>query len=89
MLAEGHGRQIAPGSGLARSRGTGPRGTGPEDPARSRYSSRVGLLGGERLPTTEPSSAAPAASALTTHLSREVQKVPGQTSLTTQHYSYT
>lgn len=85
MLAESHGRQIAPGSGSARSKGRGPRG----GLARRTQPCRPPGGGGERLSTTEPSSAAPAASALTTRLGREVQKVPGHTSLTTQHYSYT
>lgn len=102
MLAESHRRQIAPGGGLVRCRGGigrqlalwagGRAWDWPEDPAGSRHDGwsvgrSVGLLGRERLSTTEPCSAVPASSALT-RLSRVLRNVPGQTSRT-QHYSCT
>lgn len=71
MLAESHRRQIAPGGDSVRSRGGigagRPCGQGPSVGPARRTELQAGVLGGgagplgrERLPTTEPSSAAPA-----------------------------
>ena len=95
MLAEGHRGQIAPGRGGVRSGGPGwparPVGRGPEDAARGPRDARTGLLGRGRLPSlSHPSSARCAALTVRAAWSQpRGADAPGQTSLTTQHYSYT